>query len=71
MISQAGGNDEQSGISWYIHMMYGWVVRVNNIAFYIWVGLGGIKDNTPFQMKNNVKPIKKTLGWAGGGAIKE
>ena len=26
----------------------------------------GINDNAPFQMKNNVKPITKTLGWADG-----
>ena len=30
------------------------------------VGLGGFKNNASTQMKNNVKLIVETLGWAGG-----
>jgi len=40
-------------ISWYIYC----TVRVDE---------GGKKDNASAGMKNNVKPIMETLGWADG-----
>ena len=55
-----------SGISWYIYVMHGWVVWVNNKASYVWDGMGGTKYNASTQMKNNAKAIMETLGWGGG-----
>ena len=48
------------GISWYIYMMYGRVVWVNNKASYVWDGMGGTKYNASTQMKNNAKAIMET-----------
>ena len=44
---------EKLAISWYIYCT-------------LWVDVGGKKNNDSFKMKNNVKTITKTLGWAGG-----
>ena len=44
---------EMLAISWYIYC----TLRVDE---------GGKKDNASTGMKNNVKPIMETLGWAGG-----
>ena len=41
-----------------------------NIKRELWVGLGGFKNNASTQMKNNIKPIVETLGWACGICIK-
>ena len=62
MISQAGGNDEQSGISWFIYTdawAGSWVGEIIKLPIFGWDWVG-MNDNAPFQMKNNVNLITKT-----------
>ena len=44
-----------------------WVNLIIILSGWVWEGM---KDNAPFQMKNNVKPITKTLGRVGGDQYK-
>ena len=44
-------------------------VRVNQKTFYLG-GSGGMKDNAPAEIENNVNPITETLGWGGVGCSK-
>jgi len=61
MTSHAGGNDEQSGLSWYIYDTRvdasGKIIKPLLFLGWDWVGL---KNNAPAEIKNNVKPITKT-----------
>ena len=58
MISQAGGNDEQSGISWYIYdtrVDAGGKIIKPLLFFLGWDGWG-LNTAGLFQMGNNVNP---------------
>ena len=66
MISQAGGNDEQSGISWYIYYKRvdagGKIIKPPMFGWDGW----GLNTVGLFQMKNNAKQKTKTRDRAGG-----
>jgi len=55
-----------SGISWCKQLIWvGWCGLTKECD--AGVGLGGeIRNNASFEIKNNVKLIMETLGWAGG-----
>mgnify|MGYP001062658303 CR=1 FL=1 len=57
MTSHAGGNDEQSGISWYIYDTRADAVRkiIKPLLFLGWDGWG-LNTASLFQMGNNVNP---------------